>query len=87
MESTEMVKQLEAEIKERQEELDRLKYSDVYEAQDAYRAALAARIEKFHSWKDADIIVREASNALHKAKVASGIHIPPTVSWRNVYRL
>ena len=79
MENTEMVKQLEDEIKERQEELDRLKYSDVYEAQDAYRAALAAR-------KDADIIVREASNALHKAKVASGIHTPPTVSWRNVYR-
>ena len=74
---TEVIKSLEDEIKLKQEELNRLKYSEVYEAQDSYDAAKAV-------YEDAAKNLAEASKNLNEAKIKSGASVGTI--WRRTYR-
>ena len=60
-----LIKDLEEDIKAKQQELNQLKYKDVYDAQDAYEAAQVV-------YKDAEKSMVEAAKNLSKARIDSG---------------
>ena len=60
-----LVKDLEEEIKVKQQELNQLKYKDVYDAQDAYEAAQIV-------YKEAEKSMVEADKKLSQARIDSG---------------
>ena len=70
----EMIKTLEDEIKIKQDELQRLKYGDVYEAQDAYESAKVV-------YEEASKNLSDAFKSLSEAK--SGHGLTPTTLWRS----
>ncbi len=73
----EMIKDLESEIKSKQDELNRLKYGEVYEAQDAYEAAKVV-------FDDARKSVTEASKLLVEARIRNGLST--STLWHRAYR-
>ena len=73
----EMIKDLESEIKSKQDELNRLKYGEVYEAQDAYEAAKVV-------FDDARKSVTEASKLLVEASIRNGLST--STLWHRAYR-
>ena len=73
----EMIKDLESEIKSKQDELNRLKYGEVYEAQDAYEAAKVV-------FDDARKSVTEASKLLVEARIRNGLS--SSTLWHRAYR-
>ena len=72
-----MIKDLESEIKSKQDELNRLKYGEVYEAQDAYEAAKVV-------FDDARKSVTEASKLLVEARIRNGLST--STLWHRAYR-
>jgi len=60
-----LIKDLEEDIKAKQQELNQLKYKDVYDAQDAYEAAQVV-------YKDAEKSMVDASKKLSQARIDSG---------------
>tara|TARA_A100001011_G_scaffold282700_1_gene292873 strand:+ start:16 stop:249 length:234 start_codon:yes stop_codon:yes gene_type:complete len=60
-----LIKDLEEDIKAKQQELNQLKYKDVYDAQDAYEAAQVV-------YKDAEKSMVEAAKKLSQARIDSG---------------
>ena len=72
----EMIKDLESEIKSKQDELNRLKYGEVYEAQDAYDAAKVV-------YEDARKSVTEASKLLVEARIRNGFST--SAHWQKSY--
>ena len=60
-----LVKDLEEEIKVKQQELNQLKYKDVYDAQDAYEATQIV-------YKEAEKSMVEAAKKLSQARIDSG---------------
>jgi len=77
------VRELEREIKSKQEELNRIRLGDVYEAQDAYRAAK-------ENYEEAEQLVRKAARVLQEEKVKSGVygkHTQRLFSFNNMYRV
>tara|TARA_S200002703_G_scaffold72420_1_gene62690 strand:+ start:174 stop:407 length:234 start_codon:yes stop_codon:yes gene_type:complete len=60
-----LIKDLEDDIKAKQQELNQLKYKDVYDAQDAYEAAQVV-------YKDAEKSMVEAAKNLSQARIDSG---------------
>ena len=63
---SEMIKTLEDEIKIKQDELQRLKYGDVYEAQDAYESAKVV-------YEEASKNLSDAFKSLSEAKSGHGL--------------
>tara|TARA_R100000808_G_scaffold3342_2_gene11972 strand:- start:1889 stop:2152 length:264 start_codon:yes stop_codon:yes gene_type:complete len=61
----ELIANLEKEIQDKQEELNSIKYKEVYEAQDAYDAAQVI-------YKDAEQALLQASKDLTEAKARNG---------------
>ena len=60
-----LIKDIEEDIKAKQQELNQLKYKDVYDAQDAYEAAQVV-------YKDAEKSMVEAAKNLSQARIDSG---------------
>ena len=60
-----LIKDLEEDIKAKQQELNQLKYKDVYDAQDASEAAQVV-------YKDAEKSMVEAAKNLSQARIDSG---------------
>ena len=60
-----LIKDLEEDIKAKQQELNQLKYKDVYDAQDAYEAAQIV-------YKEAEKSMVEAAKNLSQARIDSG---------------
>ena len=76
-----MIQTLEDEIKVKQEELQRLKYGDVYEAQDAYESAKVVYEEASKSLSDAFKKLSEARSSHGLAQTT-----PSSYLWRRTYR-
>ena len=76
-----MIQTLEDEIKVKQDELQRLKYGDVYEAQDTYEAAKVVYEEASKSLSDAFKKLSEARSSHGLAQTT-----PSSYLWRRTYR-
>jgi len=63
-----LIKDLEEDIKAKQQELNQLKYKDVYDAQDEYESAQVV-------YKDAEKNMIEAAKKLSQARIDSGFSI------------
>ena len=76
-----MIKTLEDEIKVKQDELQRLKYGDVYEAQDTYEAAKVV-------YEEASKSLSDAFKKLSEARYSHGLppNTPSSYMWRRTYR-
>ena len=62
-----LIKDLEEDIKAKQQELNQLKYKDVYDAQDAYEATQIV-------YKEAEKNMVEAAKKLSQARIDSGFN-------------
>lgn len=86
MTSTEF-ESLEKEVKEKTEELNRLKNKTLYEARDAYRAAYFKAEEAFTELqKTSTALTREKAKLSTYARVDLGLDIAPGVNLDSLFR-